>query len=358
MQRTSYVVEDRLDVTELIERINAERGISLDDTGRHHLLVDPTVPRRRRRLAPFAVGTLTVLVASTVALGVRAGLDTSARPELDAALVGASATSENPAPPPEVTPTAEDPVSGPTVPAPGEGPAEPAPSAAPASARPAPAAAPAPKPAPRANDGVQAATAEGWKLIDRDEFRGAISAKWTKADGEADDGEGRRTPEAISVRDGSVVIRGDEDGATGGMSWRDGRVTGRWEMRAKFPKGDAQFRPVLLLRPDEGESNDGEIAFAETSSASDSVAFLPNNGSDDQESAEKQIDITQWHNYAVEVTSDGVTGYLDGQKWFESTDPDALPGGPVHPAIQLDWFPEGDPPTPTEMLVDWMRIYE
>jgi hypothetical protein len=142
------------------------------------------------------------------------------------------------------------------------------------------------------------------------------------------------------------------------MSWKDGRETGRWEMRAKFPKGDAQYHPVLLLWPDDGGSEDGETDFAETTSASDSVSFFLHHGSGDQETAKKQIDITQWHNYAVEITSDRVTGYIDGQKWFESTDPDTLPRGPVHPVIQLDWFPKGDSPEPSELLVDWMRIYE
>ncbi|MDF3051312.1 MAG: hypothetical protein K0R87_2950, partial [Pseudonocardia sp.] len=147
-------------------------------------------------------------------------------------------------------------------------------------------------------------------------------------------------------------------GTTGGMAWSDDQQAGRWEMRARFPQGDAQYHPVLLLWPDEGDVDDGGIDFAGTTSASNSVSFVLHHGSDDRESAEKTVDVTQWHNYAVEVTPAGVIGYLDGQKWFESTDPDTLPDGPVRPAIQLDWFPEGDPPTPTEMLVDWMRVYE
>jgi hypothetical protein len=185
-----------------------------------------------------------------------------------------------------------------------------------------------------------------------------LSAKWSRYDGEGHAGNGRRTPDAVAVQGGAAVIRGDEDGNTGGMSWQDGRETGRWEMRAKFPKGDAQYHPVLLLWPDDGGSDDGETDFAETTSASDSVSFFLHHGSGDQESAKKQIDITQWHNYAVEITDDRVTGYIDGQKWFESTDRDTLPRGSVHPVIQLDWFPKGDSPEPSELLVDWMRIYE
>ena len=204
-------------------------------------------------------------------------------------------------------------------------------------------------------EGVQAARVHGWTLVDRDEFTDGIGAKWSSYDGASRAGDGRWTPDAITVRDGAVVIRGDAVSVTGGMSWRDGRVTGRWEMRARFPKGYAGYRPVLLLRPD-GGSGGGEVDFADTTSASDSVSFVLRHGSG-AESATKQLDITQWHNYAVEVTADRVTGYVDGQKWFESTDRDMLPRGPVHPAIQLDRLPQGDSPEPAELLVDWMRVY-
>jgi len=60
----------------------------------------------------------------------------------------------------------------------------------------------------------------------------------------------------------------------------------------------------------------------------------------------------------VKVAPRGVTAQLDSQKWFESTDPDTLPRGPVHPVIQLDRFPQGDSPEPSELQVDRMRIYE
>lgn len=355
MRRTSDEVEDRLDVSELIERIAAERGCSGDDTGRHRLLVaEPDVQRSRpRRTAPVVVGIATVLVAATIAMFFRAGADDSANQELDAALIGASSPSPSVAPPVQVRATvpAPAPVASATAKASSTPTATPRRPLAP---RPS---APKPKPAV-ADEGRQAATAAGWKLIDRDEFTGALSDRWATFDGEGNAGEGRRTPDAVSIRNGAMVIRGDADGTTGGLAWRDDRRTGRWEMRAKFPEGDAQYQPTLLLSPESGSSDDGETDFAQTTSASDSVSFVLHHGSDDQESAKKQIDITQWHNYAVEVTSDRVTGYLDGQKWFESTDPDTLPGDAVHPAIQLDWFPKGDPPKPSELQVDWMRVYE
>ena len=280
MQRTSEDLEDRLDVSELIERISVERGLPVETTGRHRLLLDPDARRSStRRLAPAIAGVTTVLVATTVAVTLRTG-DTPAGPDLDAALVGAASADPTTIP----DPAAEE------VPAPDETStaADESQTATPTTTR---AAALARKPAqPVANDGTQAATTQGWKLIGRDEFAGST-------------------------------------------------LSDRWS-------------------PYDGPGNDGEVDFAETTSASDSVSFFLHHGSGDQKVAEKQIDLTQWHNYAVEVTSEGVFGYVDGQKWFESTDPDTLPRGPVHPVIQLDWFPKGDSPEPSELQVDWMRIYE
>jgi glycosyl hydrolase family 16 len=351
MQRTSFDMGGRLDVSELIERINAERGPLIDDTVRHRLVAREATRRsRRRRLAPAIVGVATVLVVATIAWTIRSR-SAPAAPAADAALVGAASPS---GPPPAAPLSSLGAAAGPTVPAPAAPPAAPSPgrvSVAPRAAAPA-------RPRPVVDDGVQAATARKWRLIDRDEFAGAPSPKWTKYDGEGNDGEGRRTPDAVGVRGGALVIRADADGNTGGIAWRDQRETGRWEMRARFPKGDAQYHPVLLLWPKKGGSKAGEIDFAETTSAASSVSFFLHHDSGDQKSAKKQVDLTQWHNYAVEVTSKRVTGYVDGQKWFESTDSDTLPRGPVHPVIQLDWFPKGDPPKPTEMQVAWMRIYE
>jgi hypothetical protein len=364
MQGTSEDLEDRLDVSELIERISAERNLPVEITGRHRLLLDPDTRRSRKRpLAPVVAGVATVIVATTIAVTLRPG-DTPA-PSLDAALVGAAASaSPTTEPTPTGEPLAEELPVEETFTVPDnhhnqddlEGPAPTTSRRAAATSDPRSATA---TPAPAANDGTQAATVRKWTLVDRDEFTGtAVSDRWGQYDGPGHDGEGRRTPDAISVGNGLLTIRGDAEGNTGGMAYRDNRETGRWEMRARFPKGDAQYHPVLLLWPEDGGSDDGEVDFVETTSASESVSFFLHHGSGDQEVAKKQIDLTQWHNYAVEVTSEGVLGYIDGQKWFESTDPDTLPRGPVHPVIQLDWFPKGDSPEPSELQVDWMRIYQ
>ncbi len=212
-----------------------------------------------------------------------------------------------------------------------------------------------------AGEGVQAALQQGWAAAGGDEFTGGgLGESWSAYDGPGHDGQGTRTPDAVSVRDGNLVIRGDSEGNTGGISWGEGQKYGKWEVRAKFPKGDKQYHPVLLLWPDSGDWPDGgEIDFAETDSAAEDVSFFLHYGSDNsQETAKKSLDITQWHNYAVSWTPEGITGYVDGVPFFQNTDPSTQPPGPMHPTIQLDYFPDGGSPQPSEMQVAWMRQYK
>ncbi|BBF99035.1 MULTISPECIES: glycoside hydrolase family 16 protein [Pseudonocardia] len=211
-----------------------------------------------------------------------------------------------------------------------------------------------------AGDGVQAALARGWQAAGGDEFTGSsLGNGWSAYDSAGHDGQGRRTPDAVSVEDGNLVIRGDSQGNTGGIAWGTPRQYGKWEVRAQFPAGDRQYHPVILLWPSEIEwPRGGEIDFAETTSASDDVSFFLHYGSDNsQVDATRTLDITQWNNYAVEWTPNAVIGYVNGEEWFRSEDPQTLPPGPMHAAIQLDYFPGGGAPAPSEMRVAWMRMY-
>jgi hypothetical protein len=364
MRRKSPAVGDHSETpTELIARISAEHGSpTVTTTGRHRLpggdveavvTTDPLPGNRSltRRLAPLAVGATVMLVATTIATIVRPADDSAlAAPELSNAIVRTDpTTAERP------TPTTQPPAPTTT----------PAPTTAPAptttSKKAAPKPTPEKKPAPASSgDGKQAASGQGWKLVGGDEFNGGKSSTWGEYDGKGHDGNGRRTPDAISVENGSLVIRGDSDGNTGGMAWREGQRFGKWEMRAKFPKGDNQYHPVLILWPtDHDWPEGGEVDFAETTSASDDVSFfLHYSSSNQQKYAKKTIDITQWHNYAVEWVDGRITGYIDGAKWFESTSDETMPPGEMQATIQLDYFPDGGSPQPTEMYVDYMRIYK
>jgi hypothetical protein len=129
---------------------------------------------------------------------------------------------------------------------------------------------------------------------------------------------------------------------------------------ARFPEGDKQYHPVLILWPSaENWPEGGEVDFAETNSAADDVMFFLHYGADNSQVFDRKvIDITQWQNYAVEWVDGRITGYINGEKWFESTNKDTLPPGDMHATIQLDYFPDGGDPEPSEMHVDFMRIYE
>jgi hypothetical protein len=372
--------------TDLIDRVGAEQGaVAVSASGRHRLparhtdavvTTDPLPSSNplTRRLAPLAVGAAVMLVATTVAAFAQSGEETPlAAPELSSAVTrsapaappSAPATEPAAAPSTEQAPQAaaaddEEPGGSSAEESDGKSGEKAGTKAAESegsgSSGKGGEKAAAPKSA-TSGGGRTAASAHGWTRVGGDEFDGGMSPQWTVYEGEGHAGNGRRTEEAISVENGMLVIRGDSEGNTGGMSWKEDQRFGRWEMRARFPKGDDQYHPVLILWPDEGSSGDGETDFAETTSASDKVSFFLHYG-DEQEYAHKTLDITQWHNYAVEWVDGRMTGYIDGEKWFESTEEGTLPPGKLHPTIQLDYFPEGGSPEPTELHVDYMRIYE
>jgi hypothetical protein len=312
-------------------------------------------PRSRlRRLAPPAVGAAAVLVATMVVMMLKPASDEG--PDLSASLV--SSDTAQGAPGTSSTGVAPIPAPGGLANVVGE-----AKERATTTTNPPPAAAPAARGAGRGagaaaplGDGSTAAGRFGWRQTGGDEFDSGLG-KWGPYDGAGHDGNGRRTPNAISTNGGVLTITGDGNGNTGGMMFNQSQRFGRYEMRAKFPAGDSQYHPVLILWPtDMGWPEGGEVDFAETNSAAKDVSFFLHYGAaNNQVSENRNLDITQWHNYAVEWTSAGVVGYIDGQEWFRSTT--GNPPGKMAPTIQLDYFPDGGSPRTSQMQVDWMRIY-
>jgi hypothetical protein len=60
----------------------------------------------------------------------------------------------------------------------------------------------------------------------------------------------------------------------------------------------------------------------------------------------------------VEWSPTKITGYIDGVKWYEDTTPANIANVSMHQTIQLDWFPNGTATTPSQMDVDWVRVYK
>ena len=71
----------------------------------------------------------------------------------------------------------------------------------------------------------------------------------------------------------------------------------------------------------------------------------------------KALDVSEFHNYALDWSPNGIVGYLDGVKWFEDNDPSHQPPGPMHQTLQLDWVPDSTANGAAEMRVDWVRVY-
>lgn len=217
-----------------------------------------------------------------------------------------------------------------------------------------------------AGDGTQAAVLLSWgPVVDGDEFPGnALNlAKWGLYNGPGHANKGLRRPSQIAVANGVLTITGLPNGTTGGMSFNNDRLYGRWESRMRVPPGDYRYHPVLLLWPDaEDWPEGGEVDYAETNCAADDVDFFLHYSEDNLQTHDSvDVDITQWHNYAVEWTPSWIRGYVDGVMFFEDTNVTHLPPRQMHPTIQLDWFPSSVDLTPVQqstMDVAWLRIYD
>ena len=233
---------------------------------------------------------------------------------------------------------------------------------------PASSSAPAESPAPPATDpaSTTAAATFGWGApfaSDEFEYVGAPDPlRWSVYNSAGHAGKGLRRTEAWRVADGYARVTGDSAGTTGGMSFRPdrGTVYGRWEARSR-KSGDSEYHPVLIVWPDAQRiaANDcQEIDYQDpgTSEARARV-FLHHNCSGGQTTASTPVDVTQWHNYAVEWTASHVIGYVDGREYFRDELADHIPRDPSHQTVQLDWFPDGTPTTPSTMDVDWIRVY-
>jgi beta-glucanase (GH16 family) len=209
---------------------------------------------------------------------------------------------------------------------------------------------------------TSAAAAFGWGKPTRvQDFNGSLDKSWGLYDGPGHMGKGKRTPSAVSIKDGVMTVTGDSQGNTEGMAWNPGQKYGRWEGRVKAPVGDRSYHALMLLWPDaENWPVGGEVDFMEMSSPTrqSTDLFLHYGKSNSQLQGTVKIDATQWHNWAVEWTPTHITAFLDGKQWWTTNNTAALPPGPMHLCIQLDWFPKsGASVQTTQMDVDWVRQY-
>jgi hypothetical protein len=207
-----------------------------------------------------------------------------------------------------------------------------------------------------------AAVRYGWtNQVYQDDFtESSLGRMWGAYDSEGHGGNGIRSPQQITISDGILRMTGTRDGTTAGMSSRQSQRYGRWEVRARFPAGCGCYHPVLILWPRSGNwPEDGEIDFAEVFDAERQYLnfFLHYSADNRQLYAERQVDMTQWHNFAVEWTPDHIIGYVDAEQFFFTDRPDVQPPGPMAQTVQLDWFPEEDAQSGAVLEVDWAAMY-
>ncbi|MQY03054.1 glycoside hydrolase family 16 protein [Actinomadura macrotermitis] len=229
-------------------------------------------------------------------------------------------------------------------------------------------------------DARTAAARFGWgRPVAAEDFRGRSldPRDWDVYDGPGHAGKGRRSPRAVSVREGVMTITGRRNGTTGGVAWRRGaQKYGRWEARIRMSRGCACYHPVLLLWPTRGgggvtpRGENGEIDYVETADDGRRAAtsfFLHAGTARNERVRDTRVpaDLTRWHAFAVSWTPQGVSGYLDGRRWFHTGDRRMLPAGEMGQTIQLDWFPGErgrtargvDRDAPATLQIDWIRMY-
>ncbi|MEV5572325.1 glycoside hydrolase family 16 protein [Spirillospora sp. NPDC052269] len=243
------------------------------------------------------------------------------------------------------------------------------------------------------DDGTTAAARYGWGSpipAGSDEFdygseaqpAAPDPAKWEAA-GDSDGcwpghgNHGHRCPQNTTVVGGVLREVGTSDGTTGWLASRFGQRYGRWETRVRSsatgPAAGWNYQPLLILWPvsnvwpQEGEYDFLEDAVPGGQCARANIHYPhDDNVPTQQESAERcGVDMTQWHNIAIEWTPDHVTGFIDGEQWYSfSGGANAVRrciqcAGVLQQTIQLDTVRDNDQDAVQSATyeVDWARVY-
>jgi beta-glucanase (GH16 family) len=207
----------------------------------------------------------------------------------------------------------------------------------------------------------------GWQQVDGDEFDGTrvSTARWRVYDGYNPTSKETLSARQCTVSGGILTITGlaDAAGTTCGIAWKDNRTFGRWEIRARFPApADHDFNPVFLLWPadDANWTQTGEIDFAEEYDPARQYieSWLHGPGNTDGGYASKTVDLTQWHNFAVDWQPDRITLYLDGEPWGSYLNQQFIPQKPMHLVIQQNYNRKrAGVPLQSSVQIDWVHLY-
>lgn len=221
--------------------------------------------------------------------------------------------------------------------------------------------------------GADAGTTQKWgaplaQFSDEFNIAGSVdSSKWYNSavgcmDGNS--GNGKRCPQNAVIDPGGFLREtGSANGNTGWLASKLNQKYGKWEVRLRMASaggGGSKYHPVLLLWPQSEQwPQGGEYDFAETDIGDQNVdAFIHHPAATVVQDAytSPNIDITQFHTYAIEWTPTAINGYIDGVRWFNDTKSSAQAPGGMHATIQLD-NNDGSGMAPATMDADWFHVW-
>ncbi len=220
--------------------------------------------------------------------------------------------------------------------------------------------------------------AGGWRLVWHDEFDGnkLDSSKWVAEDAALEkNNEGEYyTPEDVSVHDGFLTLR-SEKRDMGGRHYTSGlvetrgkfaRVYGRFEIRAKLPKGQGIW-PAHWLMPDD-DSWPPEIDIMELIGHYPNRIYMTNHFTSAEGGPTWHGDSftgsdfsKDFHVFAVEWEPDEIRWYIDGVERFSTKE--NIPNVPMriilNTAVGGDWpgYPTKKTVFPQFHDIDYVRVY-
>ena len=214
-------------------------------------------------------------------------------------------------------------------------------------------------------------TKQGWTLVFQDEFDEAevSSSKWNKLNSGYKD-HGRLhyyLPEQVSSSSGTLKLQVDNE-PYDSYPYRSGAVTtqgiheqlyGKFEIRAKFPKGQG-FMPAIWLLPADNSAFP-EIDIAEMlGQIPNEIWHVGHKGPGDREYKVTNIDGSQWHLYTLDWTKEAIIYSIDGIERlkinnFANTSMYLL----MNVTVGGVWVgdPNQETTFPSIMEVDYVRIY-
>jgi beta-glucanase (GH16 family) len=218
----------------------------------------------------------------------------------------------------------------------------------------------------------------GWALVWHDEFEGdrLDASKWTAEDAalEKNNEEEYYSPEAVSVK-GGVLTLASLDKPQGGRKYTSGlvetrgkfaRVFGRFEVRAKLPKGQGIWPAHWLMPDDNGWPP--EIDIMEMLGHNPRKVYgsnhwdTPQGPRNEVTSFEGPDFSAGWHTFAVEWEPDEIRWYVDGVLTHRTAK--NVPKGPpfriiLNTAVGGNWprYPDKTTVFPQYHEIDYVRVW-